>query len=367
MIRFFFFFDDAFIIEHQFDAMKKIYTLVLVFAFVFSNNISVFAWGDEGHRAVGAEASVYLKPATLNRITQILLGDSIAGVSVWADTIKRRADEDDLDPETKLFLANDKNDKNDTWHYVDLPLDCADYNSCEGFKREDDIVQMINFCVRRLKTRKDDPQHPMTERNALRMLIHLIGDLHMPFHVGAGFINENDLNNILIETDPQRIKQFKFIDDAGGNKIVLKYKPVLAKPEEPERESSMHFFWDVEIVQRLMFAAKRTRSPETFGRFLKESIKPENSWNPQGNDVYQWASQWATDSLKQSKRSGYKNVRITEKREREINGRKVTDYLISRGDAAAYDAQAQETARIQIAKAGYRLAKMLEAIYAKQR
>ncbi|HEX8194711.1 MAG TPA: S1/P1 nuclease [Pyrinomonadaceae bacterium] len=345
--------------------MKKIYSLILVFAFVFSTNVPAFAWGEEGHRAVGAGAAAYLKPATLNRITQILLGDSIAGVSVWADTTKRRADEDDLDPETKSFLANDKNDKNDTWHYVDLPLDCPDYNSCEGFKRPDDIVQMINFSVRRLKTGKEDPQHPISERNALRMLIHLIGDLHMPFHVGAGFINENDLSNILIETDPQRIRQFKFLDDQGGNKVVLKYKPILGKPEDPEREANLHFYWDVEIVQRLMFAAKRTRSPETFGRFLKESITPENSWNAQGNDVYQWASQWAADSLKQSKQSAYKNLRITEKREREINGRKVTDYLISRGNAAAYDTQAQETARTQIAKAGYRLAKMLEAIYAK--
>jgi hypothetical protein len=189
--------------------------------------------------------------------------------------------------------------------------------------------------------------------------------MHMPFHVGAGFINENDLNNILIETDPQRIKQFKFIDDQGGNKLVFKYKPILAKPEEPERDANLHFYWDVEIVQRLMFAAKRTRSPETFGRFLKESIKPENSWNGQGNDVYQWAPQWAADSLKQSKNSGYKNVRITQKRERENNGRKITEYLISRGDAADYDNQAQETARVQLAKAGYRLAKMLGAIYPK--
>lgn len=346
-------------------AMKKIYSFLLVFAFVFSTNVSVFAWGEEGHRAVGAEAAVYLKPETLNRVTQILLGDSMATSAVWADTIKRRADEDDLDLDTKIFLADDRNDKHDTWHYVDLPLDCANYNSCEGFKRDDDIVQMINFCARRIKTGKDDPQHPMSERNALRMLIHLIGDLHMPFHVGAGFINENDVHNILIETDPQRIKQFKFIDDQGGNKLVFKYKPVLAKPDEPEREGNLHFFWDVEIVQRLMFAAKRTRSAENFGRFLKESIKPENNWNAQGGDVYQWAAQWASDSLKQSKQSAYKNIKITEKRERENNGRKFTDYLITRGDAVAYDAQAQETARRQIAKAGYRLAQMLEAVYAK--
>jgi hypothetical protein len=226
-------------------------------------------------------------------------------------------------------------------------------------------VHMINFCVRRLKTGKDDPQHPMTERNALRMLIHLVGDLHMPFHVGAGFINEKDLTNILIETDPQKIKQLNFIDDQGGNKLILKYKPVLSRPDEPEREASMHFYWDVELVQRLMVAAKRTRSPETFGRFLKDSIKPESNWSGQGADVYQWAGQWATDSLKQSKQSAYKNIRITEKREREQNGRKITDYLITRGDAAAYDAQALETARVQIAKAGFRTAQLLEAIYAK--
>jgi hypothetical protein len=345
--------------------MKKIYSFILALTVVLSTNSPVFAWGDEGHRAVGAGAAVSLKPATLNQITQILLGDSIAGVSTWADTIKRRADEDDLDPETKLFLAHDKNDKNDTWHYVDLPLDCKDYESCEGFKRNDDIVQMINFCVRRLKTGKEDPQHPMSERNALRMLIHLVGDLHMPFHVGAGFINQNDASNILIETDPQRIKQYQFIDDTGGNKLFFKYKPVLAKPDEPEREANAHFYWDVEMIQRLMFANKRTRSPETLGRFLRESIKPETNWDSAGADASKWASQWAADSLKQSKQSAYKNVRITERRERENNGRKVTDYLISRGDVAAYDQQAQETARVQIAKAGYRLAKMLEAIYAK--
>lgn len=343
--------------------MKKIYSLILVLSFVFSANLPVFAWGDEGHRAVGAEAAVYLKPKTLNRINQILLGDSIASVASWADWVKYRPDDDDLDPETKQFLALDKNDKNDTWHYVDLPLECKDYDSCDGFKRQDDIVQMINFSIRRLKTGKEDSQHPMTERNALRLLIHLVGDLHQPLHVGAGFVNGQDANNFIIETDPQRIRQFSFTDDQGGNLLIFSFRPISPRSGEEQRDGNLHSFWDSEIVQRLMAAAKKTRSPENFGRFLKDSIKPENNWNSQGTDVYKWAAQWASDSKEQSKQFVYKGVKITGKRERESRGKMVTEYLISRGDVSQYDRQAEEAARIQLAKAGYRLAQLLEAIY----
>jgi hypothetical protein len=112
-----------------------------------------------------------------------------------------------------------------------------------------------------------------------------------------------------------------------------------------------------------MFAAKKTRSPENYGRFLKDGVKPESNWNSPGTDVYKWAAQWATDSKEHSRQFVYKGVKITGKRERENRGKTVTEYSISRGDVSQYDRQAEETARIQLAKAGYRLAQLLEAIY----
>jgi hypothetical protein len=336
--------------------MRKFISLIVSLTIILSCVAPTFAWGAEGHRVVGAEAAMYVKPETLCRVNAILLGESMADVSSWADSLKRRPDDDDLDPATVEFLAEDKNDRNDKWHFDDLPLGCVDYNSCDGFTPDFDIVHMINFCIRRLQG-QGDVNHPISERNALRMLIHLVGDLHQPMHVGSGYINSKDPKNIVIETDPKRIIQFKFPDDIGGNALVFRFKPVR---EKEEREGALHSFWDTELVQRLMKKAKDTKSPEVFGQFLKRDVKPDISWDPQGSDLSSWAAQWATDSLKMSRQHAYNEVKIVDKHKNDFGD---NVFGITRGDVSVYDKQAEETARTQLAKAGYRLAKLLDAIY----
>ena len=336
--------------------MRKLTSMIVTLSIILSCVVSTFGWGGEGHRVVGAEASVYVKPATLCRVNEILLGESMADVASWADTLKRRADGDDLDPATVEFLAENKNDKNDKWHFVNLPLGCTDYTSCAGFTPDFDIVHMINFCIRRLQG-QIDPNHPMSERNALRILIHLVGDIHQPLHVGSGYIDEKNPDKIIIETDPKRIKQFNLRSDIGGNSLVFRFKPIRG---DEEKEGALHSFWDTELVQRLMKKAKDTRSPEVYGQFLKRSVQPDSNWVPQGSNLSLWAAQWATDSLMMSRQHAYSGVSILDKHQNDFGD---NVFGIARVDAVKYENQAEDIVRVQLAKAGFRLAKLLDAIY----
>ena len=342
--------------------MKRTISLLLSVLIFLVPAVSALAWGDDGHQTVGRIASLSIKPRTAEKIAMILKpGETLANISTWADTVKYRIGKTDPDPDTNAFLQDAAhNEKNAEWHYDDLPLGCKNYQTCTGFTPDNDIVHMLNVCIRTLQGHPD-PNHPLSQRNALKLLVHFLGDIHQPLHVGCGFIDVNGANGaILIVGDPIVIKQKKLPSDKGANDLVI----------DNDRKN-LHSFWDFTLVTSLMTTVGSEITSDALGTFLKLNVKPKASWNPHGA-LDTWAAQWATDSLYQSRDHTYRSVQIVGKRTIPVlsggkpvvrDGQTVMQTVFDITRPANYETLNRELVRQQLAKAGYRLAKLLDAIY----
>ncbi len=154
--------------------MKRPVSLLLSALIFLAPAVSALAWGDDGHQTVGKIASLRIKPRTAQKIAQILKpGETLANIASWADSVKERMGKTDPDPDTNAFLQDiAHNEKNREWPYDDLPLNCKNYQTCTGFTPDNDIVHMLNVCIRTLQGHPD-PNHPLSQRNALKLLVHL--------------------------------------------------------------------------------------------------------------------------------------------------------------------------------------------------
>lgn len=174
--------------------MKKLF-LLLTFSFVFNttNAVNKPDWGATGHRVVGEIAELHLSKKAKKEIEKLLGGQGLALVSTYGDDIK----------------SDDAYYKYYTWHFVNFPFDVK-YEDSEKNKRGD-IVMGIDHCIKVLK----DPN--ATEQDKiffLKFLVHLIGDLHQPMHVGRE-------------------------EDRGGNDIKLEWH---------RKKSNLHRVWDSEMI-----------------------------------------------------------------------------------------------------------------------
>jgi hypothetical protein len=267
----------------------------------------------------------------------------------------------DPDPDTNAFLQDiAHNEKNREWHYDDLPLDCKDYQTCTGFTPDNDVVHMLNVSIRTLQGHLD-PNHPLSRRNALKLIVHFIGDMHQPLHIGCGFIDVNGPNGtILIVRDPLVVKQKNLPSDNGANQLII-----------DNDKKKLHGFWDFDLVTSLMQSTDKQTS-EALGQFLQETVRPQANWNPRG-PVNTWGAQWATDSLKLSRDHTYKSLHITRQRTITITNRKgepvmrdgkpATDTVYDITLPSDYEALNRELVRQQLAKGGFRLARLLDEIY----
>jgi hypothetical protein len=170
--------------------------------------------------------------------------DPMADASTWADDIRT------LRPETA------------PWHYIDIPLGtsnwgiakfCAPPESC--------VTQAITDQMAILRSPEIDLQK---KADALRFLIHFVGDLHQPLHATT--------NN-----------------DQGGNCVPVAYFDALPQLRNPETESyapNLHAVWDVNILARITTG----KNVEQAASELEESFQSKIArWKKASADVNGWA------------------------------------------------------------------------------
>ncbi len=127
-----------------------------------------FAWGPTGHRAVGELAQRTLSTKAELEILRILKGNTLAKVSTWPDEIKS-------EPEKYKHTF--------VWHYTEWPEDAKEHHESH------DGGKLMTAIAERLKVLKDPAASPEDKEFSLKFLVHIIGDLHMPLHVGNGLDN----------------------------------------------------------------------------------------------------------------------------------------------------------------------------------
>jgi hypothetical protein len=155
------------------------------------------AWGTNGHRISGQIADSYLNAKARAAIKAILGTESIAMTSNWADFIKS-------DPQYKYLSS---------WHYVDFDKQFS-YPEMQAFLKQDtttDAYTKLNFLIGELKKKT------LTKSNkllCLRMLIHIVEDVHQPMHTAH-------------------------TEDKGGNDIKLTWF---------NTPTNLHSVWDSQLI-----------------------------------------------------------------------------------------------------------------------
>ena len=136
-------------------------------------------WGQLGHRIVGEIADSYLTAKTKAEIKKILGNESIAMASNWPDFIKS-------DTSFKYL---------DTWHYINFEKDLS-YDQMKNVLKKDtgkvnDAYAAIVFLTKELKRKN----LAMSKKQMyLKLLIHIVGDVHQPLHVSpVGSTGGNDI------------------------------------------------------------------------------------------------------------------------------------------------------------------------------
>ena len=152
-----------------------------------------FPWGKTGHRVIGAIAEEYLSPATKRKLREIMGDETLAMASTWMDFIRS-------DPSWGYATP---------WHYCTIP-DGMTWLEAE-IPEEGDIIQTLERLIAELKTNQLSDEEKLTN---VRFLIHLIGDLHQPLHVGNG-------------------------EDRGGNDVKVKWF---------FQNSNLHRVWDSQMI-----------------------------------------------------------------------------------------------------------------------
>lgn len=122
------------------------------------------AWGKTGHRVVAAIADTQLSGLARAQVQQILgPGESLDEAANWPD-------------EMRAAPGNFWQKTSTPWHYVTLNGIIYDHAPTEG----DALEALSRFS----KTLQDPNASRADKQLALRFIVHLVGDLHQPLHVG---------------------------------------------------------------------------------------------------------------------------------------------------------------------------------------
>ena len=171
---------------------------LITFIVLLLLNIKTYSkpnWGPTGHRTLAKIAEKHLKKSVNKKIKKMLDGQSLAFVSTYADEIKS-------DKKYKKFSA---------WHYVNFPLGSKYENSKKS--SHGDLAIGIETCINTIKNEQSTKNE---KAFYLKMLIHLIGDLHQPLHVGRA-------------------------EDKGGNTIQVQWHG---------KGTNLHHVWDEDMINK---------------------------------------------------------------------------------------------------------------------
>lgn len=351
--------------------MKKLACIVaLSSAFV---SINAHAWGNDGHRAVGAIADQLIKGSNAEKQVQALLlpGESLAGVASWADCVKGTY----CGPQTEEMVAyTTANPKHSEYHYTDVPYQLSHYEDHGVGTTEHDIVQTLKQCIAVLQGKGDATTNPhnFTPRQALLMLTHLTGDIAQPLHVGEGYVGKN--GGFVVPTQKQLDDKEAFGTSGGNNlqlddvklseksSVLIPAAPADDKPANtPARPASttraFHSYWDTTVVN---YAFRRigARTPEQFAQMV---VAGNPVVAPNSGDPVTWPYQWADQTLTVAKLA-YADV-VPGAMTQQTSKKGETYYVWPLAIPDNYPVPSSAAARAQLIQGGYHLAAVLKAIW----
>jgi len=155
------------------------------------------SWGYKGHQAVATIAENHLTPAAKAAIKDLLKNQSLADIATWADEVRN-------EPAFKNTAG---------WHFVDLPsgLSFEQFNTEIKSQGEDNVYG----AMQKARIVLTHPQSTKAQKiEALKFLVHFVGDAHQPMHVSHK-------------------------EDKGGNTIQIRFD---------NQGANLHSLWDSKLI-----------------------------------------------------------------------------------------------------------------------
>ena len=156
--------------------------------------LGLISWGFKGHRAVATIAQKHLTAGVAYVTSAYLKGEQMEEVSTWAD--------------------ENRNPATAPWHYINLPLGLSRDAFVKAVQESDNNV--YTAILKTEATLKDANASAEAKNEAMKYLIHLVGDAHQPMHVSRK-------------------------EDKGGNTIQLRFD---------NKGTNLHSLWDSKLIDK---------------------------------------------------------------------------------------------------------------------
>ena len=372
-------------------------------AFMLGGSSLVFGYSAPGHRFVGALAEDILKiesrspdqaearraRETLERARSLLHGLTFAQASVIPDEIKAwdpngkfSADPGALVEEKhwpralaadlrRYFKANSdpaSGRNHDNYHYVDIPVTPwarGTYAPGAVGTERYDIVTTLHACEEILRGGgRGGDGRVIPEDVALVLMIHLVGDLHQPLHVGAEYFDARGEPVIPTKAD---LESGRVKSDIGGNSLEVSSS---LTPPYDGRPGNLHYVWDGEIPKRAFEAwqaslGSDTDRPEALAGLLANRAAP-SGYKPAGYDPSDlmpvWEA-WANEILPVAEQAHAPFV--TPVHPLEAKSPKIFSGELELKDRREdYDRVEAPVVQAELLKAGWRLAWVMKTVLA---
>jgi hypothetical protein len=296
-----------------------------------------FAWGCKGHQIVALIAENHLNPNTRVIVKEILDAAPIdstlnrycgeSGLDAFADSSTWADDERSIRPETA------------PWHYLDIPRGSAKSDVATFCAAEGCVTKAIEA---QLEILRDPTASAQARGDALRFLIHFVGDMHQPLHLTT--------NN-----------------DRGGNCVPISFfelEPSLTNPQKEDYRPNLHSVWDTDIIER--FSHGQTQQ-QTADSLEKKYQAQRVAWQSAGIRVGSWA--WESHQLAEATAYRKLPIKISIEEPQRVATCADDNHISTRMLALhervdeKYQAAAALVAEQQLVKAGVRLAMLLNNLW----
>lgn len=170
--------------------MKKLLIFVLNILFIDQS----FGWGAKGHAIIAEIAVSHMEPKIYLQVQQMLAGQPLEKVAVLADRLRQTPKYKFLEP----------------YHYVNFDKD-ESYQISDIANQKDLIIAIAQY----ENVLRSEISNLKAKQQALKFLIHFVGDIHQPLHVG-------------------------YTSDKGGTKIKIQWF---------NSQTNLHKLWDEHLIE----------------------------------------------------------------------------------------------------------------------
>lgn len=208
--------------------------LVTALAIACLASAQAFAWGSEGHRIIAEIAEQHLEPNSAKEVRDLLAienATSLADVANWADQIRTQRRETAF------------------WHFADIPISAPAYDPSRDCAGGNCVVAKIEQFAKELH---DTALPPRERLEALKFLVHFVGDVHQPLHASDN-------------------------GDRGGNEIHVRFRG---------RRTNLHAVWDSGILAPAVNGDERS-----YALRLNRHITPADAARWQTGTPEGWADE----------------------------------------------------------------------------